>query len=118
MRFGETIYYCKKKDGVEEYDTPQKIILRFNYFSLMPNTSYRDIKIYGEEIKKRYTAYANYRIWGNTFKEGDRLYIDNLKPMENEENGKNANAIIDGVLYDNHFIKLNIRKLINGRWKK
>lgn len=115
MRFNETIYYCKKKDGIEEYEKPIAIILRRNYFSLMPNTSFRDTKIYGEEIKKRYVAYANYHIWGKTFKEGDRLYIDNLKPNENEENGKNANAIIDGVSYDNLFIKLNIKKLVNSK---
>ena len=36
MRFGDTIYYCKKKEGVEQYEAPIPIILRPNYFSLKP----------------------------------------------------------------------------------
>ena len=113
MKIGEKIYYCKKIDGeVEEYENPITIETRFNYFTIMPNRSYADIKIYGKDIIKYYTAYANYKIWGDTFKEGDRLYIDNLKPNFEMENGLNANAIIDGVSYDNFFIKLSIKKLV------
>lgn len=113
MKIGEKIYYCEKIVGeVEEYKAPIEIQTRFNFFTIMPNRSYADIQIYGKDIIKRYTAYANYKIWGEQFKEGDRLYIDNLKPNANEEYGKNANAIIDGVSYDNLFVKLSIKKLV------
>lgn len=113
MKFGETIYYCKKKEGVEKYDKPIPIVLQRNYFSLMPTSSYEDIMIYGSDVSKRYTAYANYRIWGKTFNEGDRLYVDGLKPNEQDEYGEGANAVIDGVLYDNHFVKVRIKKLVS-----
>ena len=113
MKIGETIYYCKKIDGeVEEYEAPQKIVTKFNFFTIMPNRAYADIQVYGKDIKKQYTAYANYQIWRDTFKEGDRFYIDNLEPLPNEENGKNANAEIDGVSYDNLFVKLSIKQLV------
>lgn len=112
MRFGDTIYYCKKTDGVEKYEKPKPIKLRPNYFSLMPASAYFDVLTYGEDISKRYRAYAPFKIWGQTFKEGDKLYIDYLEPTANEENGENANAEITAVLYDNLFIKIEIRKLI------
>lgn len=112
MRFGDTIYYCKKKDGVEEYEAPKSIKLRPNYFSLMPASAYFDVLTYGEDISKRYRAFAPYKIWGQTFKEGDKLYIDYAEPDLSEENGKNANAEITAVLYNNLFIKIEIRKLI------
>lgn len=112
MKFGDTIYYCKKKEGVEEYEKAIPITLKFNYFSLMPASEYTDVMIYGEDINKRYRAFANFKIWGLTFKEGDKFYLDYAKPNDEEENGKNANAEITAVLYQNLFIRLEIRKLV------
>lgn len=112
MRFGDTIYYCKKKDGVEEYEKPIAIKLRPNYFSLMPASAYLDVLTYGEDISKRYRAFAPYKIWRQKFKEGDKLYIDYVEPDLSKENGEDANAEITAVLYNNLFIKIEIRKLI------
>lgn len=115
MRFGDTIYYCKKKKGeVEEYESPIKIQLRRNFFSLMPASEYSDVVIYGEDINTRYRAYANFRIWGRTFEQGDKLYIDYAKPTSDEENAENANAEITAVMYDNLFVKIEIRKLVQN----
>lgn len=114
MKFGDTIYYCKKKDGVEEYEKPIPIVLRRNYFSLQPASEYTDVMVYGEDINKRYRAYANFKVWGMTFKEGDKFYVDYHKPncCCNENYGENANAEITAVLYQNLFIRLEIRKLV------
>ena len=112
MRLGDTIYYCKKKQGVEVYEAPKKITLRFNYFTLMPASETSDVMEYGEDINKRYRAIANFNIWGKTFKEGDKLYIDYHEPTSNEENGSNANAEITAVLYQNRVVRLEIRKLV------
>ena len=115
MKLGDTIYYCKKKkDEVEEYEKPIPIVLRFNYFTLMPASEYSDVVIYGEDINTRYRAYAKFCIWGKTFNKGDKLYIDYAKPSNDEQYGQNANAEITAVMYDNLFVKLEIRKLIQA----
>jgi len=113
MKFGDTIYYCKKKkEEIEEYEKPKAITLKMNFFSLMPASEYTDVMIYGEDINTRYRAYANFRIWGRTFDIGDKFYIDYAKPIENEEYGKSANAEVTAVMYDNFFVKIEIRKLV------
>lgn len=112
MKIGETIYYCKKLEGEEEYDAPRPIRLKFNYFTLMPNRSFADIQIYGKDIVNYYTAYARLSAFGkDLFNKGGKFYLDYLKPDLNEENGYNANAEIVGISFDNHFIKLSIHKL-------
>jgi len=114
MRLGERIYYCKKKDGVEEYEAPIPITLRFNDFTLMATRGFSDIEIYGTEITNYYTAYAKLSKWGNNlFREGDKFYVDYAKPSVDEENyGDKANARIDSIIYDNLFIKIMIKKLV------
>ena len=115
MKFGDTIYYCKKKKSeVEEYEKPKAITLRRNFFSLMPASEYTDVMIYGEDVNTRYRAYANFRIWGKTFEQGDKLYIDYAEPNKDEEFGKSANAEITAVMYDNLFVRIEIRKLIQS----
>ena len=114
MRFGDTIYYCKKKEGVEQYEAPIPIVLRPNYFSLMPASGYSDVMVYGEDVNNRYRDYAPLKIWGTRFTEGDKFYIDYKKPIANEENGATANAEIKAVLYDNLFVKLEIRRLVSN----
>ena len=112
MKLGDTIYYCKKKDGVEEYEKPIPIELQFNFFTLMPASETSDVMVYGEDISKRYRALANFHIWGKTFKEHDKFYIDYHEPQPDEEYGKNANAEITAVLYQNFKVRLEIRKLV------
>ena len=112
MRLGDTIYYCKKKEGVEEYEAPKPITLRFNYFTLQPASDSSDVMVYGEDIDTRYNALAPFSIWGNTFAKGDKFYIDYHEPLPNEENGKNANAEVTAVLYQNRMIRIKIRTLV------
>lgn len=116
MKFGSSIYYCKAiyEDGILiGYEEPKEIILRPRYFSLMPTTGYSEIVVYGRDISRKYTALALLSVWGDTFKEGDKLYIDGAKPSaEEEEPGERANAEINDVRYDNYYIKLIINKLV------
>ena len=114
MRFGDTIYYCKKKqDKVEEYEAPKTIVLRRNHFSLMTSKGLMDTLIYGKDIDKTYIAFVPIKEWGaEYFKEGDKFYIDYATPKEHEENGKSANAFIQSVSYQNLFIKLVIRRKV------
>ena len=116
MKFGETIYYCKairdEEGNLTGYEDPKPIILRPRYFSLMPTSGYSEIVVYGRDIKVNYTAYALYSAWGDTFKEGDKFYVDGHKPTaEEDEPGDKANAEIDNVRYDNFYVKLIIKKL-------
>ena len=114
MKFGDSIYLCKKIQGeVEEYEAPKKIVLRRNYFSLMTSKSLKDILTYGKDIDKVYIALAPIREWGaNYFKVDDKFYVDYAKPKDSEENGESANAVITSVSYQNLFIRLVIRKTV------
>lgn len=118
MEFGKVIYYCKAirdDDGIlTGYEEPIEIRLRPRYFSLMPTSGYSEIVVYGKNIAITYTALALLSTWGEeTFKVGDKFYVDGAKPSaEEEEPGDNANAEIDNVRFDNHYIKMIIKKLV------
>ena len=113
MKFGDTIYYCKKVKGIENFDKPIPITLKMNHFSLQPSKAVMDILVYGKDVDKIYIAYAPIKEWGaNYFKEFDRFYIDYAKPTDDEEYGEKANAEIQSVSYQNLFIKLVIRKIV------
>ena len=115
MKFGDSIYYCKKKKGkTAKYEAPQEIVLKRDYFSLMTSKGLMDTLIYGQEIDNTYIALAPIRVWGrDTFKEGDLFYLDYAKP-DNEvetEYGQKANAVIKSVRFQNLFVRLVIRRI-------
>lgn len=115
MRFGDTIWWAKVEKNEEGqivgWKQPQEIILSPNYFSLQPTKGYAEIVTYGKDIYKLYTAYAPFDIWGASFSEEDKFYVDYVKPLDEEEYGDKANARCKAVLYDNLFIKLIIERL-------
>ena len=113
MKFGDTIYYCKKVKGIDTFDAPIPITLQPNHFSLQPSKAVMDILVYGTDIDKIYIAFAPINEWGaKYFKEGDRFYIDYVEPTDDQEYGEKANAEIQSVSYQNLFIKLVIRKIV------
>lgn len=114
MKFGDTIYYCKKKKGkVEKYEAPLPIVLKRNYFSLSTTKGLMETLTFGKDVDKTFIALAPLKIWGrDTFKEGDKFYIDYAEPTQDEENGENANAIIKSVRFQNLFVRLVIEKTI------
>lgn len=117
MKFGDSIYYCKKKKGrVEKYEAPKEIVLKRNYFSLMTTKGLMETLIYGQDIDNTYIALAPIKYWGrDTFKEGDKFYLDYAEPTDNEENGENANAVIKSVRFQNLFVRLVIRKTVSNQ---
>lgn len=113
MKFGDSIYYCKKAKGIETYEAPKEIVLKPNYFSLQPTKALTDILIYGKDVDNIYVALAPIKEWGaKYFKKGDRFYLDYLEPTDDEEYGEKANAEIQSVSYQNLFIKIVIRSLV------
>ena len=115
MKFGDSIFYCQKKKGkVAKFEAPVEIVLKRDYFSLMTSKGLMDTLVYGKDVDNTYIALVPIRIWGrNTFKEGDKFYVDYAKPNEDEtENGEKANATITSVKYQNLFIRLTIRKTV------
>lgn len=117
MKFGDSIYYCKRIKGkTEKYEEPKQIILKRNYFSLTTTKGLMDTLVYGRDVEKTYIALAPLRVWGrDTFKEGDKFYIDYAKPLADEENGESANAEIKSVKFQNLFVRLVIEKTVDNQ---
>lgn len=115
MKCGDSIYWAKvikdENKRIIGYEEPKEIILAPNYFTVQPTKGYSEIVVYGKDIYKLYTAYAPFDTWGESFSEDDRFYLDYAKPVDEEENGDNANARCKAVLYDNLFVKLIIERL-------
>lgn len=116
MKIGSSVYYCKAiyEDNILiGYEEPVEIITRPRFFTIMPTSGYSEIVVYGRDIVRKYTAIALLSAWGDTFKEGDKLYIDGAKPSaEEDEPGERANAEIKDVRYDNYYIKMIVDKLV------
>ena len=117
MRFGDSIYYAKvikdENNRITGYEKPIEIKLKPNYFSLQPAKGFSNIKEFGTDIDKTYIAFAPYSIWGHTFSEDDKFYVDYTKPGDSEEEfGDNANTRADAVSYQNLFIRIVIKKLV------
>jgi hypothetical protein len=107
MRAGEEIYYASRKNiknaEVPQYENPEKILTRFNYFSVMPASSSGNLAImrYGEDIDNVWIAKANANAFQGKIKEGDLFWIDGEHPDEEIEKthfvGASANAVVRNV---------------------
>ena len=115
MRCGDIIYWAKvikdENGRITGWDKPKEIRLQPNYFTLQPTKGYSEIVVYGKDIYKLYTAIALFSVWGHSFSEDDKFYVDYTEPGDEEENADNANARCKAVLYDNLSIKLIIERL-------
>lgn len=114
MKFGDSIYFCKKKKGkVEKYEEPVQIVLKRNYFSLMTTKGLMDTLIYGQDVDNTYIALAPIKHWGrDTFHEGDKFYVDYATPNGEKAYGEKANAEVKSVRFQNLFVRLVIRKTV------
>lgn len=114
MKFGEVIYYCKKKntnDDYIEYEEPIAITLRPKYMSIQPiNKGEFSIQTYGEDIDANWVGIVSNRNLMNLFKEGDLLYLDGENPNGELETGEKANGIIKAVRDFNVTQRLIIKK--------
>lgn len=97
MRWNKTIYIAKKQElGFDDYgnqvivfDTPIKY-----EFNVQPVSSSEDLMIFGEKARQIQKAVIPYKQYFGVFKEGDRAYLDNQTPDNEEKNGDNANYVL------------------------
>lgn len=115
MKFGEKIYWCKKKAtpiGIEEFDSPVEFILRPKYLSLQPTTGYTATQTLGKEISNYQTLICQpYDLWYGRFSEGDLFYADGQVPSDDVEYyGEGANYIVDKVFNQNIGIRVALKR--------
>lgn len=107
MRFGSTVWYASRTSltnaDADSFAEPKSIVLRPNYFSIMPATSrgYTEVMKYGEAMYQTWTAIAKASEFEGLIKEGDVFYVDGHSPNIELENaygfGSTANAVVKNV---------------------
>lgn len=114
MTFGEKIYYrnkLKKPEGIVEYGEAHEIILKPNYFSVMPADGYLAVQEFGINKKKYQTAICQpYKKWKDVFKEGDVFYIEGATPFDEEFDGEFANFVVDDIGKQNEVVRLTLKR--------
>lgn len=123
MKNGLKVWHCKRisKDGdkIEKFSKPVEYTLRFHYLTIQPVSGYDAVVEFGENVSKMWYAIAQpYDYWINEVKEGDRFYVDGIKPnipignTEPEDGwGHDANARIYSVRPQNLAVKLILQKI-------
>lgn len=116
MRFGGLVYHAKRvyqsNATIPTFESPTFYYTRPNYLSVMPATSrgFLEMMKYGEDLDNTWTVIANGRAFEGVFKEGDLMWVDGEKPIEEMEqeygNGSSANAIIRSVNEVNNTISI------------
>ena len=127
MRVGEIIWHSSRKEipnaEIAEFEAPYEIRTRFNYLTVMPATArgYLQIMQYGERIDNYWTIIANARYFSGKIKEGDLMWVDGEKPIEQVEEeygiGASANAIVKSVAKVNHSISITLERNQNRETK-
>ena len=127
MRVGEIIWHSSRKEipnaEIAEFEAPYEIRTRFNYLTVMPATARGSLQImqYGERIDNYWTIIANARYFSGKIKEGDLMWVDGEKPIEQVEEeygiGASANAIVKSVAKVNHSISITLERNQNRETK-
>ena len=104
MKSGATVYHARRvydeNAEIAMFEQSKPYITRNNYLSIMPATSrgFMEVMKYGEDLDNTWVAIANFMAFDGVFKEGDVMWVDGAKPIEEIEmkygNGSSANAII------------------------
>lgn len=120
MRVGDIIWHSarieKPNAEIPEYESPQAIRTRFQYFSVMPATSrgYAQMMPYGADIENTWTAIANDRYFHGKIKVGDLFWLDGESPISEIEaedgNGASATAVVKSVDYVNYSISITLTR--------
>jgi hypothetical protein len=119
MRLGEQIWHCKriskKNETIPKFQLPIAYTLKLHWLTVQPSGSgYSEVVEHGEDIKKYQTIMAQpYQLWHGVFSEGDRLYLDDKQPDENDVEdiyAESANYIIDSVRNQNEAIRIVAKK--------
>lgn len=123
MKNGSKVYFCSRisepQDAIEKFDKPVEYTLRPNYLTIQPAGGYMDFQNFGEFVNITHNGYATpYEKWINTFKEGDRVYINKVpngfkSDIEPELGwGNDANAKIIAVKGQNKAVRLTIQDIV------
>lgn len=110
MRVGDKFWHCKRIDEENAefsvFELPKEIKTRFMDITVQPSGSvFSELAQYGENVKDYRLIIAQpFSKWNGVFKSGDRLYLDDRKPTEEDlvdEYAKNANyEVVDAPPYN------------------
>lgn len=123
MRIGKSVWIAKRiaKENatIPQYEKPQEIILRPNYFTVMPASSgnYLQIIQSGENIYNTWNAQANGNVFFGKIKAGDVMWLDGDKPIESVEKeygfGTSATAEVKSAVENNFYISIVLERRQN-----
>lgn len=127
MRIGESIWHSKRIENdnaeIAEYEKPVEIVTRANYITCMPMVARGGMQVlqYGENVTNYWSVVANARYFNGKIKEGDLMWVDGEKPIENVEEkygyGTSANAVVTSVLTVNNTINITLKTNQNRETK-
>lgn len=116
MRIGASVYHASRIERpnsvTNEYEAPNKIVTRCNYFTVMPASSRGGLEMlkFGEALFNTWTVTANSWYFSGKIKEGDVMWVDGHAPVaEIEETygyGSSANAVVKSCLEVNNTISI------------
>lgn len=109
-------YIASYKETVEDDDGNEiNYYLRpkFYEFNIQPVSGNTDIALYGERVSKMYKTIVPFFEFNGVFKEGDKAYLENAKPVSetNETYGAGANYKIVSVRPQNTVITIYFEKI-------
>lgn len=117
MKVGDSVWYCRRlkepDENGEDYSAPIEIKTRFMYFTVMGKMGDSNIAMWGDTTSSVLQAIAQpYRLWEDTFHNGDLFYCNGVKPTETEDYyGQLANYRVSDVDFGNMRIKLTLDRV-------
>jgi hypothetical protein len=107
MRFGSKVWLSRRIEThnatMPSYEEPIEIITRPNYFTVMSAVGggYVEVMKHGETIYDTWNVVANSNAFSGKIKQGDLMWVDGQKPIEEIEIengiGASANAVVNSV---------------------
>lgn len=92
-------------NDINEYNEPKAYMM-----NVMPASGSLDSSLYGENIKSMYKAIVPYAKYKDMFHEGDIAYLEGATPVDEIQNGANANYEITSVRPQNLMIAIYFTK--------
>lgn len=110
MEVGASFWHCKRisedNSEVAIFDAPYEIKTKLRDITVQPaGSSYSELAAYGENVKDYRLIIAQpARKWKGVFKSGDRLYLDDRQPTDEDYDdlgAENANyEVVDAPTYN------------------
>lgn len=116
MRVGQSVWLARRKRitnaEMPEYEKPVEFKTAFNYLTIMPASSRGGLEMFkhGEALYDSWTGIANARYFEGVINEGDLMWVDGEKPIDEIEEaygyGSTANAVVVSALPVNFTMSL------------